>query len=192
LPGRTEYLPGFAPGVSELTDPARGEPLVAASHASLLASWAAGGILPEKPQASGGAIFVVGTRWPRRRSRAAEQQRATANEVGFPHAIREQPKVPDPNEAPRQHVEQKATSELGARQVQALRSVAMNAIAPEEADLLAVVFEDAGVGKGDLAGVAGDVAQNLLGPGEGSLGVDHPALAGGTFEQVSPEGARDG
>ena len=50
----------------------------------------------------------------------------------------------------------------------------MTVVAPAEADLTVLDGEEAVVGDGDAVGVAPEVVENLLGPGEGALGVDDP------------------
>jgi hypothetical protein len=100
--------------------------------------------------------------------------------------------VADADEVWGQDVEHEAAGELVAGQGEDVEPVAMCPVAPAETDVLAVVAEDAGVGDGDFARVARDVANDLLGAVEGRLGVDHPSLARGAFEEVLPEGPCEG
>ncbi len=93
----------------------------------------------------------------------------------------------DPHEVGRQDMEHKAASELGPTQPQDLGAVAVRTVSPMESDLLAVVVEDAGVGESDLACVTRHVTDDLLGPGQGRLRVDHPALAGRALQEMTPE-----
>ena len=60
-------------------------------------------------------------------------------------------------------------------------------VAPAEADLSVVDGEEAVVGDGDEVGVAAEVVEDLVGAGEGGLGVDDPlGLAEGL--EVAGEG----
>lgn len=85
-------------------------------------------------------------------------------------------------------MEDEAASEFETGQGEHVGAVAVGAVSPAETDVRAVVVKDARVGDGDLARVARDVANDLLGPGEGRLGVDHPTLTSGALEEVFSEG----
>ena len=50
----------------------------------------------------------------------------------------------------------------------------MTVVAPAEADLTVLHGEEAVVGDGDAVGVAAEVVEDLVGAGEGALGVDDP------------------
>ena len=63
----------------------------------------------------------------------------------------------------------------------------MTVVAPAEADLTVLDGEEAVVGDGDAVGVLAEVVEDLVGPGEGALGVDDPlGLAEGL--EVASEG----
>ena len=67
----------------------------------------------------------------------------------------------------------------------------MAVVAPAEADLPVVEGEESVVGDGDAVSVAAEVVEDLLGAGEGGLGVDDPlGLAEGP--EVAGEGQRGG
>src|SRR5262245_32029053 len=79
-------------------------------------------------------------------------------------------------EAGREHVEQEAAHELACVEAHDLAAVtAVRAIVlPAEADMAFVEVKQAAVGDGDAMGVAGEIGENLLGPGEGLFGIDDP------------------
>ena len=146
-----------------------------------------GGILAEQPQARGGTVLLLVTPPGAWRDVAAGNELTATRERGLAHAVRQQAVVADPHEVSRQDMEHEAAGELGPRQPQDLRAVAVRTVAPTEGDLSAVVVEDAGVGESDLARVTRHVADDLLGAGQGRLRVDHPALAGRALKEMTPE-----
>ena len=99
-------------------------------------------------------------------------------------AAGEEPEVADAVEVAGQDMEQEASDELLGGKGHGLEAVVMAVVAPAEADLsvvapaeadLSVVDgEEAVVGDGDAVGVAAEVVEDLLGTGEGPLGVDDP------------------
>ena len=96
-------------------------------------------------------------------------------------AVGEEPVIADPVKAGRQHVEQHAAYELGRRQRHGL--VARRAVAAvvgvAKAHRAVVEAAQTLVADGDPVGVATEVVEDLLGAGEGPLGVDDPfGLAG--------------
>ena len=112
------------------------------------------------------------------------------SEGSLAHAVGEQSIVPDAHEVRRQDVEDEAASELETGQGEHVGAVAVGAVPPAETDVGAVVVKDAGVGDGDLACVARDIAYDLLGAGQGRLGVDDPTLTSGALEKLFAEGPR--
>ena len=88
-------------------------------------------------------------------------------------------------EALRQHVQHEAADELRRRQRHGLVAVgAFDAIVLVlEGDAVLVDGDQAAVGDGDAVGVARQIGQHSLGPGERSLGVDVPL---GVVERLEP------
>jgi hypothetical protein len=89
--------------------------------------------------------------------------------------------MPDLDEARRQQVEPEATQELLQRQGQRFDAVVVGVILVSESDgvVFGVVLSETALGKRHPVGVAGEVAQDLGGAGEGALGVNVPRMAGG-------------
>ena len=78
--------------------------------------------------------------------------------------------VPDPHETGGHHVQQEAADEVGRWQCRALP------VAGGDGDRVAGDGEHAMVGDGDAVGVASEVGEDVIGSGEGPLGVDDPRL----------------
>ena len=76
-------------------------------------------------------------------------------------------------EAIRQHMEEEAANELGDRDSHdfALVIAAFPIVLPAEGDVGLVEIEQATVGDRNAMGVAGEIGQDLLGTGEGLLGI---------------------
>src|SRR5215468_8860577 len=91
-------------------------------------------------------------------------------------AIGEQTVVPDAVKALGQNVDEEPANELARLQrhgfvpVRAFEAVVL----VFERDAVRVGGDQATVGDGDAMGVAGEVGQHLLWPGEGTLGIDEP------------------
>src|SRR6266704_5473659 len=79
-------------------------------------------------------------------------------------------------EAIRQHMEEEAANELGDRDTHdfALVIAAFPIVLPAEGDVGLVEIEQATVGDRDAMRVAREIGQDLLGTGEGLLGIDEP------------------
>ena len=79
-------------------------------------------------------------------------------------------------EAIRQHMEEEAANELGDRDTHdfALVIAAFPIVLPAEGDVGLVEIEQATVGDRNAMGVAREIGQDLLGTGEGLLGIDNP------------------
>ena len=94
-------------------------------------------------------------------------------------------------EACGQHVHEKAADELVCRERHHLIALAPfePVVLPVEGDAFLVACEQAPVGDGHTVGIAGEVAQDLLGSCEGSFAVNHP-LAVAQRRQISREGSR--
>ena len=89
-------------------------------------------------------------------------------------AAGEEPEVADAVEVTGQDMEQEASDELLGREGQGLELAVMAVVAPAEAGLSVVDGEEAVIGDGDAVSVAAEVVEDLLGAGEGPLGVDDP------------------
>src|ERR1700675_3267 len=79
-------------------------------------------------------------------------------------------------EAIRQHMEEEAANELGDRDSHdfCLVIAAFPIVLPAEGDVGLVEIEQATVGDRNAMGVAREIGQDLLGTGEGLLGIDNP------------------
>src|SRR5215472_5136840 len=107
------------------------------------------------------------------------EQLAGAGEVGGTVAVGEEAIVADPVEALGQHVHQEAADELMRGERHRLPAVGAvgpvdAVVLPPEGDGIGVGGDQSAVGDGDAMGVAREIAQDLLRPGERLLGVDHP------------------
>ena len=74
----------------------------------------------------------------------------------------------------RQNMEEEAADEFVRLEDHGLLPTAMAVILPFERNGFIVAGKETAVGDGDAMGVTGEIAQHLFGPGEGSLGVNHP------------------
>ena len=54
--------------------------------------------------------------------------------------------------------------------------ICVSIISPAEGDLVVLEGDEAMVGDGDAMGVAGEIAENMMGTAEGWLGIDDPVL----------------
>ena len=84
--------------------------------------------------------------------------------------------VADAHEAGGQHVEQEAAQELLDRQGHQALLVAVRGVSPAEGDLVALEGDQAVIGDRHAVGVAAEITENVIGPPEGRLAVDHPVL----------------
>jgi len=91
-------------------------------------------------------------------------------------AVGEQAEVTDTHESPGQDVEEEAADERLDAQGHGLESFGAAAITHAEPDLLIVEADEALIGDCDAVGVAAEIGDDLLGTGEGGLGVDHPIV----------------
>src|SRR5271165_1777680 len=107
------------------------------------------------------------------------EQLADALDVVRANRAGEQAVVADAVEAARQHVQEKAADELAGVERHGLEPVAAfdAVILPLEGPALLVERDEPGVRDGDAMGVAGEIGENGLWPGERPLGVDHPFRA---------------
>ena len=115
------------------------------------------------------------------------EQAAAEGELLLAVAAGEEAEVADAVEVLGQDMEQEASDELFGREGQGLEVAVMAVVAPAESDLTVLDGEEAVVGDGDAVGVAAEVVEDLVGAGEGGLGVDDPlGLAEGL--EVAGEG----
>ena len=115
------------------------------------------------------------------------EQAAAEGELLLAVAAGEEAEVADAVEVLGQDMEQEAADELFGGEGQGLEAAVMAVVPPTEADLTVLDGEEAVVGDGDAVGVAAEVVEDLVGAGEGGLGVDDPlGLAEGL--EVAGEG----
>ena len=91
-------------------------------------------------------------------------------------------------ETVRQHVEQEAPHELADAEAHdlALVTTALPIVFPAETDMDLVKIEQAAVSDRDAMRVAREISQDLLGTGEGLLGIDDP-FGRSQWCEVGPE-----
>ena len=82
-------------------------------------------------------------------------------------------------------MQQKTSQELFRGQGHLPLLISVRIILPAEGDLVVVESDQAVVGDGHAMGVAGEIAEYMMGTAEGGLGVDDPVLT----EQGAQEGA---
>ena len=113
-----------------------------------------------------GVSVRLGGRALRRRERLAG-----ALDVGGPERAGEQAVVADAMEAARQRMQKKAADELGGVEPHGLEPVAAfdPIVLPLEGDALLVERDEPGVRDRDAMGVAGEIGENGLWPGERPL-----------------------
>ena len=92
------------------------------------------------------------------------------------NVVGEKPVVTDAMQARRQYVDKKAAYELIAAQGHGFVSIRPFAaiVFPLEGDAVFVTGDEAAVADGDAVGVTSEIREHGLGPGERSLGIDHP------------------
>jgi hypothetical protein len=89
-------------------------------------------------------------------------------------AVGEEAEVADAVEAVGHGVLQEAADELVSGERHQLGFAVLPIVLPSEADLAVVEPEQTAVGDGDTVGIAGEIAEHLLRPGERGLRVDDP------------------
>ena len=115
------------------------------------------------------------------------QEHAALREGGGAAAIGEQAEMANADEAVGDDVEQEAAEELVDLELHDLDAVAVGIVAPAEADAALGEGDEPIVGERDPMGVATEVGEHVLGPGEGRLTVDDPGLGA---EFLEPGGKR--
>jgi len=109
---------------------------------------------------------------------------AEGQECG-PPAIGQETERADANKAAGQDVEQEAAQELLRSERHDSLLISVGIILPAESNLIVLESDEAVVGDGHAMGVAGEVAEHMMRPAKGWLGIDHPVLA----EESTQEGA---
>src|SRR5262249_15917373 len=84
--------------------------------------------------------------------------------------------VSDADESLRQDVKQESSDELVRRDGQRSHLVAAGVISPTESNAFAIEGDQPAVGYGDTLSRTTDIADELVGTGEGRLGIDNPVL----------------
>jgi hypothetical protein len=116
-----------------------------------------------------------------------EDQTAGELELGLGVSWGHEPIVADADEAWGQDVEEESADELLGRDGEGSMCPRGAVVAGAEAHLVIHTAEEPLVGDGHSMGVTAEVAEGLLSPVEGSLGVDAPFLAS-QFSQEPLEG----
>ena len=117
------------------------------------------------------------------------EQAAAEGEFLLAVAAGEEAEVADAVEVFGQDMEQEAADELFGREGHGLEAAVMTVVPPTETDLTVLDGEEAVVGDGDAVGVLAEVVEDLVGAGEGGLGVDDPL---GLAEGLEVEGEGGG
>jgi hypothetical protein len=113
-----------------------------------------------------------------------EQALTEGQESGAP-AIGQEAERADADKAARQDVEQEAAQELLRTERHHSLLITVGIILPTESNLVMLESQEAMVGDGYAMGIAGEIAEHMMGTAEGGLGVDDPVLP----EQGAQEGA---
>ena len=119
-----------------------------------------------------------------RRGTVGEQALTERQESGAP-AIGEEAERADADKAAGQDVEQEAAQELLRTERHDSFLIAVGIILPTESNLILFESHEAMVGDGYAMGIAGEIAEHMMGTAEGWLGIDDPVLT----EQGTQEGA---
>lgn len=113
------------------------------------------------------------------------EQALTEGEESGALAIGQEPEKADADKAARQDVEQEAAQELMRAERHHSLLIPVGIILPAESNLVMLESHEAMVGDGYAMGIAGEIAEYMVGTAEGRLGVDDPVLT----EQGAQEGA---
>jgi hypothetical protein len=106
----------------------------------------------------------------------ATQQLEANGQQSSATAVGEEAEVADANEAAREQMQQETSQELIRGQAHQLLLVAVCGVTPTEADLVVVQRNQSMVGDRDAMRVCTEIAQNVFGSSERTLGVDHPVM----------------
>ena len=120
---------------------------------------------------------------PGRRGGRLGQDLPAPRELGLAGTVGQEAKVSDADEPAGDDMEQEAANELLGVQRHHLHAVAVGVVLPAEAHAPVVEAEEPVVGEGHAVGVAAEVLEDLLGAGEGPLGVHDPV---GLPELIEP------
>ena len=113
------------------------------------------------------------------------EQALTEGEQSGAPAIGQEPERADADKAAGQDVEQEAAQELLRTERHHSLLITVGIILPTESNLVMLESHEAVVGDGHAMGVAGEIAEHMMGTAEGRFGVDDPVLT----EQGAQEGA---
>lgn len=120
--------------------------------------------------------------WIRMIDRGLEGEPATREHTP-PAAVSEQPVVANPDKPARQDVQEKASSELGQREL-LMPDTSPAVVLEAKAHPLVVEGDEPMVGDGDAVGVTGQVGEDGVGPVEGRFGEDDPGLLEAAGDEV--------
>jgi hypothetical protein len=110
----------------------------------------------------------------RRAERRLPQDTPTERQLDRTHPVGEEAIVPHALETTGQDMQQKPSDEFDGLQRHDALPILPLIVFPSERDLAVVTRQQPPIGDGDAMGVAGEVAEHLLWPGQWGLGVDHP------------------
>ena len=113
------------------------------------------------------------------------EQALAEGQEGGATAIGQEPERADADKAARQDVKQEAAQELLGTERHPSLLISVGIILPAESNLVMLERHEAMVGDGYAMGIAGEIAEHMVGTTEGRLGVDDPVLT----EQGAQEGA---
>jgi hypothetical protein len=112
-----------------------------------------------------------------------EQTLTQGQESGAP-PIGQEPERADADKAAGQNVEQEAAQELLRTECHHSLLITVGIILPAESNLVMLESHESMVGDGHAMGIAGEIAEHMMGTAEGGLGIDDPVLT----EQGTQEG----
>ena len=123
------------------------------------------------------------------RDHRGREQFASTRDILGTLAAGEQAVVADAMEARGQYVHQEPADELAGRKRHHLvsRGTFDPVVLPSEGDALVIGCDQAAVGDGNAVGIAGEIAQDLLGASERVLAINHP-VAVAQWAQIGGEG----
>src|ERR1700730_13625136 len=104
------------------------------------------------------------------------EQSLTEGQDSATAAIGQEPERADADKAARQDVEQETAQELLRTERRHSLLISVGIILPVESNLVVLKGHEAMVGEGHAMGVAGEIAEHMMGTAEGRLGVDNPVL----------------
>jgi len=111
------------------------------------------------------------------------EELARARELLASAAIGEQPEMAYAYESQGDDMEEETADELVTGQGHGFDAIGVSVITPPETDLALGEIDETVVGECDAVGISPKVIDDLLGSGEGTLGVDHPIVRAQRFEE---------